>query len=137
MGARIFGKIGARQLEQRSGGTQPLFLQVDKRAGKLNQAFVKISIRAMPIRQPKFFQNIVRFVELLSVEAIEVAEIVCAEFATLKGRDALSDFSAFFTHAQILAVTPRPAEANSDAAGTASFGVAPPGGPGEDMPRAM
>lgn len=102
MHAWILREIGARQLEKRGRGTQPFLLQMHERPSELDQAFVKISFRSVPIRQPEFFQDIMRFIKLLPVEAIEVAEIVRAEFATLKGRDALGDFPALLAHAAIL-----------------------------------
>lgn len=101
--AGILGEIGAREFEQRRGGTQPLLLEMHERARELDQALVKITIRPLPIRQPKFFEHIVRFIKKLLVEAIKVTEIMRGDRAALKGGDAFGDFPTLPAHPFILA----------------------------------
>jgi hypothetical protein len=98
---RIFGEIGVREFEQRGGRTQSLLLKMHESARQLDESFVEITIRPAPVREPEFFEDIVRFVKFLPVETIEVAEIVRAQRATLKGCDSLGDLSALFTHSAI------------------------------------
>ena len=43
MQRRVAEQITPRQLEERGGGPEPVFLQVDERAGELNQLFAAVS----------------------------------------------------------------------------------------------
>ena len=53
----------------------------------------------MLVRQPEFFENIVRLVKQLAIETIEIAEVMSVQFAALKCRDAFRDLAALFAHA--------------------------------------
>ena len=98
MFARIFFQVGFCELEQRGGGAQPVFLQMHERARKLYQAFVKITVRAVLVRQPQIFQHVVRLVKKPAVEAVEVAEIMRVEFPSTEGFDHRGDACAFVAH---------------------------------------
>lgn len=97
--SRILFQIHPGQLQQRLRRTTPILLHMHKRTGKLNQSFVEIAIRSTAIRQPKFLQNIVRLVEQLPVEAIEVTQVVGVEFLPLERFNPSRDVSALFAHA--------------------------------------
>jgi hypothetical protein len=48
--------------------------------------------------QPKLFENVVRFVEMLFVEALEIAKVVGVEGFALEGLDHFGDARALFAH---------------------------------------
>ena len=95
----VFLQVRLRQFEQRRGWTQPFLLQVNKCPGQLNESFEEIAVRSVPVRQPQFFEHIMRLVKELLVEAGEIAQIVRVQILPLKGRDALRDSSALLAHA--------------------------------------
>ena len=93
----IAGKVGAGELEQGASGPEPVFLQVDKGAGKLKEAFVEFVIGAIALAEPKLIQDNVSFVKELLVEALERAEVVGVEGLPLTARDEGGDFVAFLS----------------------------------------
>lgn len=72
----IFGQIAAGQGKQSPGGLKPVLLQMDKCAGKLDESLVKPVIGRIAPSQPKLFENVVRFIEELAVEALEIAKVM-------------------------------------------------------------
>ena len=98
MDARIFFQIRLRQLEQRGGWTQPVFLQMHECARQLDEALVKISVRAVAVGQPQILEHIVRLVKKLAVEAVEIAEVMRVQFLSPEGFDHRGDAGAFVTH---------------------------------------
>ena len=94
----IFFKVRLRELEQGGGWTQPIFLQVDKGPGELDEAFVKVSIRPVAVRQPQILEHVVRLVKKLAVEAIEIAEVMRIQFLSLEGFDHRGNAGALVTH---------------------------------------
>src|SRR5271154_6001765 len=73
-----------------------------ERARELDESLVKISIRAVSVFEPQIFQHIVRLVEKLAVEAVEIAEVMRVEFVSLEGFDHRGDAGAFVTHGGML-----------------------------------
>src|ERR1019366_6063177 len=96
--ARIFFQVRLRQFEQRGGRTQAAFLQMHKRAGQLDETFVKISIRALTVGQPQIFQHVVRLIKKAAVEAVEIAEIMRVQFLSPKGFDHRGNAGALVAH---------------------------------------
>ena len=94
----IFLQIGVGQFEERGGGAKAVFLQVNERAGELNQSFVEGIIGTAALGQPEFFENIVGLKVEPAVEAFEIAEIVGVEIASLELLDYFCDSAAFFAH---------------------------------------
>jgi len=91
VGRGILAKIGGGKLEQSGSGTQSVFLEMHKRAGELDDALEKIAIRAVPVREPQILQHIVRLVEKLAVEAVEITEVARVQRPALKSRDLRGD----------------------------------------------
>ena len=91
-------EIGAGQTKQGYCRTRPALLHVNERARELNEAFVKVSVRAMTVRQPQILQYVVRFVELLAIEAIEVTQVVCSQRSTPELLDAPGDVLTLLAH---------------------------------------
>src|SRR6186713_2943903 len=67
---------------------------------QLDQAFVIISRRSMTILQPEFLKDVMRFVELLLIEAIEIAGIVRIEISSREGANAFCYRRTFLAHAE-------------------------------------
>ena len=95
---QILFQIGLGEFEQRGGGAQPVLLQMHERARELDEAFVKISIRAVPVGQPQIFEHVMCLVKKLAVEAIEIAKIMGVEFLSPEGFDHRGDADALVTH---------------------------------------
>src|SRR5579859_1484202 len=83
MDGRIFIEIGQGELEQRGGGLRMVSLQVDKRAGQLDQPFEKCAVRAMPVPDPEMFQHLMGLVKKLMIETMKIAEIMRVQFLTV------------------------------------------------------
>jgi hypothetical protein len=94
----VFFEIGVGKFEEGGGGAEAVFLQVNKGAGELDQAFVEGVIRAAALGEPEFFQDIVRFKIKAAVEAFEITEVVGVEFPPLELLDYCCDGAAFFAH---------------------------------------
>ena len=75
-----------------------MLLQMNKRAGKLDESLVKIAIRPLPILQPEFLQSIMRFVEESLVETLEVTEVMGIEISAATGVDPLGNLRALLAH---------------------------------------
>lgn len=82
--SRILPQIRLGESEQRRRRFEPVFLQMDKSAGQLNQSLVKITVKRPPVRQPQFFQNFMRLVKKLPVETFEITKIMRVQFAPAK-----------------------------------------------------
>src|SRR5579884_138081 len=67
-------------------------------ARELDEALVKRIIRPATVREPEFFQHIVRFVKKPLVEAFEIAKIMRVHVLPAAVFDQGEDFCAFFTH---------------------------------------
>ncbi len=94
----IFRQIRLRQLKQRGGGPQAVFLEMHKGARQLNKPLVKISIDALPIGQPQVFKDIMRLVKKLAVEAVEKTEVMRIELLSTEGFDHRGNAGAFVAH---------------------------------------
>ena len=94
----IFLEIGVGQFEQCGGGTEAVFLQVDERAGELNEPFIKGIIGAGALGEPEFFQDIVRLKIEPAIEAFKVAEVMGVKIASFELLDQFRDGAAFFAH---------------------------------------
>ena len=62
-------------------------MQVDECARELNETFVKTIFWAFPIRQPKFLEDVMGFVEELPVKAFEITEVMGNEAFALATLD--------------------------------------------------
>ena len=83
MDGGIFAKIGFGEVEQGGGGLEAVFLQMDKCAGKLDEALVEMVVAGpFALCEPEFLENVVGFVEKPAIEAIEIAEVIGREIAT-------------------------------------------------------
>ena len=59
----IFLQIRLGEFEQSCRRAKAVLLQVNESARQLDHSLVKGMVRTLPIGQPEFFQNIMRFVE--------------------------------------------------------------------------
>ena len=84
-------QIGQRQLKKAHRGMQPpavlgvlrpggLFLEMHKSARHLNQPF-KESVVGIAPPKPELFEDVVRFVIALGIEAREITEVIWIELA--------------------------------------------------------
>ena len=80
MNRRVFFEVGECELKQGSSRLGPGFLHVNKRAGQLNQAFVKSAVRAVFVLEPQMLQHLMGFVKKLFIETGEIAEVMRVEF---------------------------------------------------------
>jgi ArsR family transcriptional regulator, arsenate/arsenite/antimonite-responsive transcriptional repressor len=96
--AGILPQIRVCQLEQSCRWFEPVFLQMDEGAGQLNQPFEKIAVHALPIRQPKFFQDVMRLIEELAVKAFKVTQVMRIQIVSLEFVNQLQNLAAFFAH---------------------------------------
>jgi hypothetical protein len=58
------------------GGKLIVQFEMNKATRHLNETFIKITVRAVFIIQPQFFQHIMGFVVKLRVEALEITEVM-------------------------------------------------------------
>ena len=79
MAGWVFAQVGLCQFEEGGRRARAVFLQVNKRAGQLDQAFVKQTIRTLSLGQPKLLENFVGFKKKLPVETVEIAEVMSIE----------------------------------------------------------
>ena len=73
-------QIGPCQPEQGRCRAQAVLLQMDERPSQLDEAFVKISIRSLPVLQPQILQHVVRLVKFLVIELLEVTGVMSVQF---------------------------------------------------------
>ncbi len=81
-------------------------MQVHERTGKLDEALEEIAVGAGAILKPQRLEDVVCLVELLIVEAAQVADEVRVVFAGLDALDALHqrrDLVILFAHQRSLA----------------------------------
>ena len=98
MNARIFFEIGEGEFEQRGGGLRMVSLQMDERAGQLNQPLVKRAVRAVLVAEPEMFQHLVGLVKKLLVETMEIAEIMRIQFLPVMIGNHFGDAFALAAH---------------------------------------
>jgi len=67
-------------------------LQVHEGPRELDETFVEQVIRLTALCKPEFFQNVMRFVKELLVEALEIAEVVRIARFTLASCDQRRNF---------------------------------------------
>ena len=79
MAGRVFAQVGLRQFVESCRRARPVFLQVNKRAGQLDQSLVKITVAAMFVLKPDMLQHIVRFIKFLLVEELKISRVVRIE----------------------------------------------------------
>ena len=94
----VLFQIGAGELEQRGGGPQVVSLQMYERAGQLNQAFVKSTVRAVFVVEPQMFQYLMGLVEKLFVKAMKITEVVRVEFSVIEFLNHRGDAFALAAH---------------------------------------
>jgi hypothetical protein len=87
MDRRVFFEIGEGELKQGGGGLGPAFLHVNKRAGQLNQAFVKGTVRTVFVLEPQMLQYLMGLVKKLAVETFKKAEVMRIECLPVMGSD--------------------------------------------------
>ena len=102
MRARVFFQIGLREFEQGRRWPQMVFLQMHERAGQLYQSLVKRAVGPVAVFEPKLFQNIVRLVELPSIEAFKLTRIKRIEAAGRGVPDHARDSFCFAAHSAIV-----------------------------------
>ena len=95
---REFLEIGMGELEERCRGSGAAFLEMDERAGQLNQRLVEQAPRLAPFGQPEFFQNFVRLVKHLAVEAFEERQVMGVQISAAAVLDQRRDFGGFIAH---------------------------------------
>jgi hypothetical protein len=95
----VWSQIGLSQSEQRSRWSQAILLQVNERASELDESFVKRVIWPPALREPEFFQDVVRFEEQALIETFEVPQVMCIQGLPAKLLDHARDFVAFVAHA--------------------------------------
>ena len=97
----VLGEVGAGEFEESGAGAEAIFLEVDKGAGELNEAFVKQVVMLAALAEPEFLKDVVRFVEELAIEALEIAEVMRVEISPVQRLDHLGDARALFAHAAL------------------------------------
>lgn len=85
MGGRILPQVGSRQPKQRHCRPRSLLLPMDKGARKLDQPFVEGAVGALPLRQPKRFQHLVRLEESAPAEGLEKAQVARVVILVARG----------------------------------------------------
>ena len=99
MRAWIAGQIRIGQREQSVRRPQSVFLEVNERAGNLDQTFVEISVRVPPRRQPQLFQDVVRLEILPAIEAVKITGVMRINALLCGGCRQRCDLNAFLFHA--------------------------------------
>jgi hypothetical protein len=94
----VFREVVFSKGKEAVRGFEPVLLEMDERAGELNQAFVKVTMRPFAIRKPEFFEDIVGFVIELLIEEHEIAEIMGIEFVSSAAFDQGGNLCAFVAH---------------------------------------
>jgi hypothetical protein len=94
------------EAEESGGGSEPVFLQVNKGPRQLNQAFVEVTFRPLPLAEPDRLDNVVRLEEKLVIKTLEISQIMRIEVSSPKCFDQLFNFAVFFTHVMFLSMTP-------------------------------
>ena len=75
-----------------------IFLQMHKRAGELDQTFVKRAVQAVFVLDPDVFEDFMRLVKKLAVETIKIADVMPVEFVSLVLFHQRGDAFVFATH---------------------------------------
>ena len=95
---RIFFQIGQCEFEKRCRRLRPVLLQMDERAGQLNQALVKCPVRPVLVFQPDVFENLVRLEKFLLVEQFEITGVMRVELSFAELPCHRSDAFALIAH---------------------------------------
>jgi hypothetical protein len=112
MNRRISRQIFAGELEKRCGGTQTVLLQMHKGASELDERFVECVIWPATLRQPKFFQHLMRFKKELLIEALEICGVMRIMTLPRAIPDQLCDACWFLTQAAKVLFVRRGSNAN-------------------------
>ena len=94
----IFCQVGLGELEQSRGGPQTVLLQMNECPGELDEALVKIPVRAMPVFEPQILEHIVCLVEKPAVEAVKITKVMRVQFMSPEGFDHRGNAGAFVAH---------------------------------------
>ena len=111
MDNRVLPQILMRPFEQRRGGSETVLLQMNERAGQLNQAAIKIVVRLFPVGEPEFLKNLVRLEVKPVVEAFKKTEVVSVQIPAPATVDERGDLRAFMAHGRINGCDARPSVA--------------------------
>src|SRR4051812_1890098 len=71
---------------------------MNKRARELDQPFVESIIGTPALPEPKFFEDIVRFIKKLLIETGKITEVMRVLALALAALDQRGNLRAFFTH---------------------------------------
>jgi ParB family chromosome partitioning protein len=96
--ARIAFQIALCEPQQRPSRAWSALLQVNKCPRQLDQSFVERAIGSMPVFQPQFLQDFVRFEIKLPIEAVKESEVVGIGNASLACGDQFGDFRRLLAH---------------------------------------
>jgi len=91
-------KICLSKAQQGGCRLPPALLQVDEGACQLDQPFIECAIGIAPLCQPKWFENLMRFVKKLLIEAIEETHVFGFRAAWTQGIDRRCVSAAFRHH---------------------------------------
>ena len=98
MAGWIFFEINLRELEHGGSRSQPVLLQMHECTSELDETLVKVTIRTLPVSQPKIFQHIMRLVKLLTIEQHKIAGITRVHPATDEGGGQCGDSFMLTAH---------------------------------------
>lgn len=82
----------------------PPFLNMNERAGQLDQSFVKKVLGLTPLSQPKLLQDLVGLEKQLLVETCKIPQIMSVQVPALEGLNQGSYFMAFVAHSMTIAI---------------------------------
>ena len=92
---RIGSQIPLSKVEQLAGGPSPAFSQVYERSRQLDESLEEGAFRTLPVPEPEHLQHFVGFKIHLSVEAIEIAQVMGLECAATPGLNQSRQFVVF------------------------------------------
>ncbi len=91
-------EVGVGEFEKSEGGSEAVLFQMHEGAGELYQAFIKIPVGGVPLREPHFLEDIVGFKIKAAIEALEVSEVMRVQRLPAELLNDAGDFCAFFAH---------------------------------------
>jgi hypothetical protein len=94
----VLGQIQFTEAQEPPRRTEPILLQVDECARKLDESFVEGSVGSLAVFQPELFQNFMRFEVAPAIETLEEAQIVRVQALPLAVLEQCGDFRAFRAH---------------------------------------
>lgn len=83
MGSGVFAQVTVGELEQGNGRVPAFFLNMNKRAGELDERFIKEAIGGAALLQPELLQDFVCLEKKLLIEAIKEAKVMRIELASV------------------------------------------------------